>query len=109
MAHILVIDDEEMLRDMLREVLEVAGYEVSEAGDGNAGLEAYKENRADVVITDIMMPEKDGFETIRDLVEVDPSAKIIARSPDSACTICLLPTILEPARSLKSRSPLARF
>ena len=78
MALILFIDDEEPLRDLYREILEQAGYEVMTADDGTTGVEAYKKTRADVVITDIFMPEKDGFDTIREILVEDPEAKIIA-------------------------------
>ena len=55
-------------------------YEVLEACDGVEALAVYRENPADVVITDIMMPEKDGFELIRELKEICPDLKVIAIS-----------------------------
>ncbi len=78
MARILFIDDLEPLRDVFEEILEQAGYEVTSADDGTTGVEAYKKTGADVVITDILMREKDGFDTIREILLEDPEAKIIA-------------------------------
>lgn len=59
---ILVIDDEKSIRQVLRQSLEEAGHKVFEAGDGVAGLEAVKEHRPDLVILDVMMPRKNGFD-----------------------------------------------
>ena len=85
MAHILVIDDEVQIRDVLRTVLERVGYEVTEAGDGNEGLQIYAEGNIDLVVTDIIMPEKGGIDTIMDLRRDFPEAKIIAISGGGMC------------------------
>jgi CheY-like chemotaxis protein len=77
---ILVIDDDDQLRGMLREMLEHAGYEVADAPNGKEGIRLYRENPADLVITDIIMPEKEGIETIMDLRREFPEVKIIAMS-----------------------------
>lgn len=77
---ILVIDDDEAVRVMARRVLVDAGYGVQEAEDGEAGLDYYRQQRFDAVITDIVMPDKEGLETIRDLLGADPLVKIIAMS-----------------------------
>jgi DNA-binding response OmpR family regulator len=77
-ARILVIDDEDMIRDMLREIFEQEGHEVSEAGNGKVGVENYKQKPADLIITDINMPEKDGFQTIQELKAIQPDVKIVA-------------------------------
>ena len=61
-------------------MLVTAGYEVLEAADGKAGLACYRPGRIDLVITDVLMPEKDGLETIRALRLVDPHVKIIVMS-----------------------------
>jgi len=78
MARILIIDDEEMFRQMLRQMLEKAGYEVSEAANGEAGITMFREQPADLVITDIFMPEKEGISTIREMKQDFPGLKIIA-------------------------------
>jgi len=80
MPSILVIDDDDQVRDMLRQMLERAGYQVLDARDGSEGLRLFKAHGADVVITDIVMPEKEGIETIRDLMREDADVKIIAMS-----------------------------
>ncbi len=85
MAHILVIDDEVQIRDVLRTVLERVGYEVTEAGDGNEGLQIYAEGGIDLVVTDIIMPEKGGIDTIMDLRRDFPDVKVIAISGGGMC------------------------
>lgn len=80
MALILIIDDDTEIREVLRQILERAGYEVMEASDGREGLNLYRERQADLIITDIVMPRKDGLETITDLRIEFPGSKIIAIS-----------------------------
>lgn len=80
MARILVIDDDPLVRTTLRKVLERAGHQVAEAADGAKGLDQYRAQRADVVVTDIIMPDKEGIATIMDLRRFDPAVKIIAMS-----------------------------
>ena len=80
MARILVIDDEELARFTLREVLEEAGHEVVEATNGNEGIEHQKANPFDMVITDMIMPDKEGLETIVELKGAFPDLRIIAIS-----------------------------
>lgn len=78
MSKILVIDDDEQMRDVLRQMLEVEGYEVAEAENGVQGCEVYKEFVPDLVIMDIIMPEKGGLETIIKLKQENPKVKIFA-------------------------------
>lgn len=80
MAHILVIDDDELVRFTLRQILEAEGHEVTEAEDGAAGLRCFRERRPDIVITDIIMPDKDGIETLLQLKQIDPNCRVIAAS-----------------------------
>lgn len=80
MARILVMDDDELLRGALRVVLEVAGYDVLEAADGDAGLRLHREQGADLVLVDLLMPQRDGLEVIRALRVEIPRPKIIAMS-----------------------------
>ena len=80
MTRILVIEDDIHVRDVLRKILVRAGYEVVEARDGNEGLKRYHETKTDLIITDIIMPEKDGIETIAELKTENPDVKIIAIS-----------------------------
>jgi DNA-binding response OmpR family regulator len=80
MAHIVVIDDDPFYRGMIRKILESAAHEVSEAADGGAGLALARERRPALVITDILMPGKDGIETIFELKATLPAIRIIAIS-----------------------------
>jgi len=80
MARILIIDDEEQMRGMLRQMLERAGYEVIDAADGKEGMKLFRREPADLIITDLLMPEKEGLETIMELRREFPGTKIIAIS-----------------------------
>ncbi len=80
MASILVVDDEELVRATLREMLEQAGHEVFEAANGVEALKSFDDRAVDLVITDIIMPEKEGIETILDLRKRAPELKIVAIS-----------------------------
>ncbi len=80
MARILIIEDEDQARRMLHQALVRAGYEVVEARDGNEGMEHFRARPTDLIITDILMPEKEGLETIMDLRQEFPGVKIIAMS-----------------------------
>jgi CheY-like chemotaxis protein len=77
---ILVIDDEPDVRTALAAVLAQASYQVLTAEHGGDGLDLYRRHGADLVITDMLMPEKDGLETIQAMLRLDPTAKIIAVS-----------------------------
>ncbi len=80
MTKILVIEDEDSFRNVLVKMLTKAGYEVRQAGDGNQALTVCEEFKPDLVLTDIIMPDKEGLETIQELMEVSPGIKIIAMS-----------------------------
>jgi len=77
---ILLIDDEENFRCVLRQVLVNAGYEVVEASNGAEGIRYFNEKPADMIVTDIIMPEKEGIETIIELKKAYPDVKLIAMS-----------------------------
>ncbi len=77
---ILVIDDDDQMRTLLRQVMEWAGYEVVEAGEGREGMQKQRKQPADLVITDLIMPEQEGLETITSLKKEYPGIKIIAIS-----------------------------
>lgn len=80
MARVLILDDEKDMRSVLREVLETGGHEVYEAEDGDKGVAVYRQEQPDVVITDIIMPEKNGLEAIQELRREFPEVRIIAIS-----------------------------
>ena len=80
MERILIIDDEQQIRSMLRLMLERDGYEVVEASDGIEGISAYRQKPADLIITDLIMPNKDGIGMIIELQKEFPDVKIISMS-----------------------------
>lgn len=80
MARILVIDDEELVRLTVSQILARDGHTIAEAEDGAKGLAALRQSTADLVITDILMPNKEGMETIVELRQAYPKLKIIAMS-----------------------------
>ena len=80
MAKILIIDDDSDFRRMLNRLLTQNGYEVIEARDGLEGVKNYGSQGADLVITDIFMPEKEGIETVTELNQLNPDVKIIVVS-----------------------------
>lgn len=80
MARILVIDDDLLVRTTIRMVLESYGHQVAEAENGKVGISTDADYNARLIITDIIMPEKEGIETIQHFRRVRPSVKIIAIS-----------------------------
>jgi len=77
MARILVIDDEVQIQDLMAEFLMREGHQVDKAGNGKIGLKLAGQNVYDLVITDVVMPEQDGYEVIMRLVRTSPKVKII--------------------------------
>lgn len=80
MARILVLDDEDHMREAVRLALERDGHEVSEVADGATALSLFRDHPTDIVITDLVMPHKDGAEVIRDLRKLSDQVKIVALS-----------------------------
>ena len=80
MANILIIDDDPGLRATMRRILERTGHSVRVASDGDMGISLYRAEPADLVITDLIMPEKEGIETIQELREDFPQVRILAVS-----------------------------
>jgi DNA-binding response OmpR family regulator len=79
-ARILVVDDEEQVRDMLQEMLQSTGHEVLVASNGDAALAMLRESACDLVIADIFMPGKTGLDTIKEVHQEHPDVKIVALS-----------------------------
>ena len=75
---ILVVDDEKLIQNILKEGLEKFGYKVAVAKNGNEGYELFRKNPADLIITDLFMPEKDGQAFIHELLQEFPETKIFA-------------------------------
>jgi DNA-binding response OmpR family regulator len=80
MAHILVIDDEQAITSALRQILERTGHQVSVAANGKVGMDLYAAYPVDLIITDILMPEKDGVEIVMQLRKRSSTVKILAMS-----------------------------
>lgn len=80
MARILIVDDDELVRMTLRQILESGEHTVAEAENGNIALSVLDDFNADLVVTDLLMPEKEGFETIGELRRRWPEIRIIAMS-----------------------------
>ena len=80
MANILVADDEELARFTIREILEAEGHTVVEAKNGVEAIALFNKHPTDLIITDIIMPDKEGIETIIELKRDHPEVKIIAIS-----------------------------
>ncbi|MGH7275820.1 MAG: response regulator [Candidatus Rokuibacteriota bacterium] len=108
MARILVADDREDIREMLRAMLSMAGYDVLVAPDGESALTLMRARPVDLIITDIFMPGKEGIETIIELRRDFPSVKIVAMSGggqlgglhylDDAVKLGAVRSILKPFR-----------
>ena len=78
MARILVVDDAAFMRKMVTDALTKGGHEViGEAGNGSEAVEQYQSLKPDLTTLDITMPEKDGLSALRDIMAMDPSAKVI--------------------------------
>ena len=80
MAEILVIDDDRQMRQLLVRILEGSGYRVCQAENGRVGIDLFRRRRPALVISDIMMPDVEGIETIRTLRRDEPTLPIIAIS-----------------------------
>jgi CheY-like chemotaxis protein len=80
MVHVLVVDDEPVVREVIVEMVADAGHTVLSAEDGNEALRLFREHSIDLVITDLIMPAREGLETILELKRLDPDVRIIAMS-----------------------------
>ena len=95
--HILLIEDDEQFRNYLEEVLKSEGFNVSTAADGQQGYDSAMENKPDLMITDLLMPEKDGVRLITEIKQAYPDLNIIAMSGGQSV---FSPAFLEAAQSL---------
>lgn len=80
MSTVLIIDDELAICKLLRKILEKEGYDVLEANNGDKGLRLFNEHHPELIITDLIMPGKEGLETIREIKKSGSNTKIIAIS-----------------------------
>ena len=81
---ILVVDDETLIRDVVREYLQLDGFSVEEARDGDEALDKFQQEQFDLVIMDIMMPKKDGFQTLKEMKQIKdiPALMLSARGEE---------------------------
>tara|TARA_R110000787_G_scaffold226512_3_gene334309 strand:- start:70619 stop:70990 length:372 start_codon:yes stop_codon:yes gene_type:complete len=105
MAHILLVDDDDLARFAMREVLTRAGHDVTEAENGALGLSAQASTDFDVIITDIIMPEVEGIEFIIKIREQSPNIPVIAVSGGGRMSET---DYLETARDLGANAILAK-
>lgn len=118
---ILIVEDQPVLREVMREYFEDAGYQVVEAGDGNQALELFQEREIDLVILDIMLPEVDGWSVCRRIRKTSqvPILILTARSDEDDTLLgfelgaddyvvkpCSPPILLARAKRLVERRPL---
>ena len=82
MARILIVDDSNMSRRIVRSILEGAGHEIVEANDGMAALEQYALSRPQLVLLDLVMAGMYGIDVLKKLLEMDANAKVIIASAD---------------------------
>ncbi len=80
MATILIVDDDPALRKIVRQMVESAGHAVIEADNGRAALHAFRTQNPEIVISDIVMPQKDGIEMIAELRRESPTVRVVAIS-----------------------------
>jgi CheY-like chemotaxis protein len=80
MARVLVVEDDPGLLVVLHDALEIAGHEVTTANDGAEALRLYRADPPDVIVTDLLMPRRSGFELVSAVRRTDPRAAIIAIS-----------------------------
>ena len=106
MPSVLVVDDEDQVRQLIRETLEQAGYDVQEARDGKEGLERYRAKPADLVIMDILMPDQDGLESTMTLRREFPTSRVIAITGGSDMIGIL--NFLDVAKMLGARRTLQK-
>ena len=106
MPSVLVVDDQDQVRQLIRETLEQAGYEVEEARDGKEGVERYRMKPVDLVIMDILMPDQNGLEGIMVLRREFPDSRVIAMTGGSEAIGIL--NVLDFAKMLGARRTLQK-
>ncbi|HXZ01297.1 MAG TPA: response regulator [Stellaceae bacterium] len=105
MATILVIDDDEAMRRLILRVLKPTGHTLLEAQDGAHGLQVLARHDADLVITDLLMPRKEGIATMREIQALKPKVKFLAISAGGELRS---PKFLEVAKVMGAHETLAK-
>jgi CheY-like chemotaxis protein len=103
MAKILVIDDEPQVRRLIKQMLTRAAHEVAEAADGDEGLACIRAQMPDLIITDILMPNREGIETIREVRRLAPTLPILVISGNAGSAL-----YMEMAKMLGAHAALAK-
>jgi CheY-like chemotaxis protein len=103
MAKVLVIDDEPQVLRLIRQMLTRAGHTVIEAADGAQGLAAVRDTPPDIIVTDILMPNMEGIETIRELRREAPTLPILVISGDPGSDL-----YMQMAKLLGAQAALAK-
>ena len=76
-GNVLIVDDEEFIRDIVRECLSSTGHNVMIGGDGDQAIELIKKNHLDITFLDFSMPNKDGIELLREIKGIDPNSTVV--------------------------------
>ena len=108
MAKILVIDDEPGIRRTLCRLLEAGGYEAAAFENGRGAIRYLEHGAADLLITDIFMPEAEGIETIREIRRLCPALPIVAMSGSGGGAIDFLDVAEKFGATLSLRKPFSR-
>jgi two-component system response regulator (stage 0 sporulation protein F) len=108
MARILVVEDDEQIRGLMREILEREKHTVFEAADGMSGVGMFKEVQPDLVISDLIMPGKDGIMIIQELLSIKAGAKIIAMSGGATGKAAWLPIAIRAGAMKVIKKPFAK-
>ena len=82
MARILIVDDSTFTRNIHRQIVAAEGHETLEAGGGTDAVEIFDRERPDLVLIDLLMPDMDGIDAVRKMLEIDPDARILVCSTD---------------------------
>ena len=108
MARILLVDDDEGFRTAVAELLSLEGHEVVQAADGAEASDIYRAGEYDVVVTDLMMPRKDGVMLIQELVADFPGVKLVAISGGPGGAPAWLPFVKSIGALRVLKKPFAR-
>jgi DNA-binding NtrC family response regulator len=108
MARILIVDDDHQVRDFLQAALRKLGHEVVEVEDGKHASKAHAKTPFDLVITDLLMPGRDGLQTIFELAQMSPELRIIAISGGGTDSNLSADAMLKIARLLGASTTLEK-
>ena len=82
MAKILIVDDSAFTRGIHRQILSAEGYETVEAASGAEAIEAFERENPDLTMVDLLMPDMDGMEAVKKILDAHPDARIVVCSTD---------------------------